>query len=268
MRDLMEEIELADQVGLDVFGVGEHHRPDFVGLGPGGRPGGRGGAHEAHPADQRGHRAQLRRPGAGLPAVRDARPALGRPGRDHGGPGLVHRVVPALRLRPGATTTSCSPRSSTCCSSCARRSASPGRGEHRPAIDDRGVYPRPVQEPLPVWVAVGGTPAVGDPRRDARPAAWRWRSSAACRSASRRSPSCTARRPARPATTRPRRLSINSHGFIADTSQQAADDFLPRLRGRDGPDRAGAGLAADDAAAVRGGAHAARRATSSAARRR
>ena len=30
VRDLMEEIELAEQVGLDVFGVGEHHRPDFV----------------------------------------------------------------------------------------------------------------------------------------------------------------------------------------------------------------------------------------------
>src|SRR4051794_23032945 len=29
LRDLIEEIELADQVGLDVFGVGEHHRPDF-----------------------------------------------------------------------------------------------------------------------------------------------------------------------------------------------------------------------------------------------
>src|SRR3954463_13236531 len=30
LRDLLEEIELADQVGLEVFGVGEHHRPDFV----------------------------------------------------------------------------------------------------------------------------------------------------------------------------------------------------------------------------------------------
>src|SRR5436190_18059 len=30
LRDLMEEIELADQVGLDVFGIGEHHRPDFL----------------------------------------------------------------------------------------------------------------------------------------------------------------------------------------------------------------------------------------------
>src|SRR5882757_5090483 len=30
LRDLLEEVELADQVGLDVFGVGEHHRPDFA----------------------------------------------------------------------------------------------------------------------------------------------------------------------------------------------------------------------------------------------
>ena len=30
IRDLLESIELADQVGLDVFGVGEHHRPDYV----------------------------------------------------------------------------------------------------------------------------------------------------------------------------------------------------------------------------------------------
>src|SRR4051794_16844302 len=30
MRDLLEEVELAEQVGLDVFGIGEHHRPDFI----------------------------------------------------------------------------------------------------------------------------------------------------------------------------------------------------------------------------------------------
>src|SRR5688572_17899543 len=34
LHDLLEEIELADQVGLDVFGVGEHHRPDFVASAP------------------------------------------------------------------------------------------------------------------------------------------------------------------------------------------------------------------------------------------
>src|SRR5574337_1288635 len=30
LRELLEEVELADEVGLDVFGVGEHHRPDFT----------------------------------------------------------------------------------------------------------------------------------------------------------------------------------------------------------------------------------------------
>src|SRR3954468_20385152 len=34
LRDLLEEIALADQAGLDVFGVGEHHRPDFAGSAP------------------------------------------------------------------------------------------------------------------------------------------------------------------------------------------------------------------------------------------
>lgn len=34
LRDLLEEIELADQVGLDVYGVGEHHRPDFAASAP------------------------------------------------------------------------------------------------------------------------------------------------------------------------------------------------------------------------------------------
>jgi alkanesulfonate monooxygenase SsuD/methylene tetrahydromethanopterin reductase-like flavin-dependent oxidoreductase (luciferase family) len=34
VRDLLEEIELADQVGLDVFGIGEHHRPEYVASAP------------------------------------------------------------------------------------------------------------------------------------------------------------------------------------------------------------------------------------------
>ena len=37
LRKLIEEIELADEVGLDVFGVGEHHRPDFAVSAPGDR---------------------------------------------------------------------------------------------------------------------------------------------------------------------------------------------------------------------------------------
>ena len=34
LKNLLEEIELADQVGLDVFGLGEHHRPDYAASAP------------------------------------------------------------------------------------------------------------------------------------------------------------------------------------------------------------------------------------------
>ena len=50
MRDLIEEIELADQVGLDVFGVGEHHRPDFVVSAPAVVLAAAARTHRAHPA--------------------------------------------------------------------------------------------------------------------------------------------------------------------------------------------------------------------------
>ena len=66
-----------------------------------GDPAGRGGRHHrADPPLQRGHRAELRRPGPRVPGLRRGRPALGRPRGDHGRPRVVHRVLPALRLRP------------------------------------------------------------------------------------------------------------------------------------------------------------------------
>jgi probable LLM family oxidoreductase len=95
-------------------------------------------------------------------------------------------------------------------------------GRHRAAIDNRGVYPRPVQDPLPVWIAVGGTPesAVragtlglpmalaiigGEPARFA-PFAQIFR----------RAAKAAGHDPAPP-------FSINSHGFIADDSDDAAE---------------------------------------------
>jgi alkanesulfonate monooxygenase SsuD/methylene tetrahydromethanopterin reductase-like flavin-dependent oxidoreductase (luciferase family) len=100
-------------------------------------------------------------------------------------------------------------------------------GVHRPALDNLGVYPRPVQEKLPIWVAVGGTPESvvraatlglpmalaiigGMPERFA-PLAQLYRDAA------------------RLAGHDPSQLplSINSHGFLADTAQQAADDYYP-----------------------------------------
>lgn len=100
-------------------------------------------------------------------------------------------------------------------------------GQHRPAINNLGVYPRPLQEKLPVWVAVGGTPESvvraaslglpmalaiigGMPERFA-PFAHLYRQVAE------ESGHDLAQMP----------LSINSHGFIADDSKQAADDYFP-----------------------------------------
>jgi probable LLM family oxidoreductase len=94
-------------------------------------------------------------------------------------------------------------------------------GHHRPPLEDRGVYPRPLQDPLPVWVAVGGTPesAVragslglplalgiigGLPERFA-PFAELHRRAAA--EAGHEQPA----------------LSVNSHGFVAATAREAVD---------------------------------------------
>src|SRR6195256_6434775 len=86
LRDLVEEIELADQVGLDVFGVGEHHRPDYAVSSPAVVLGAAAARYPQHPPLQRGDGAEFRRPRPGLPGFRNPGPAVGRPGGDHGGP--------------------------------------------------------------------------------------------------------------------------------------------------------------------------------------
>lgn len=100
-------------------------------------------------------------------------------------------------------------------------------GRHRPALEDQAVYPRPLQDPLPVWIAVGGTPesvvraaALGLPMALAIIGGLPERFTPLVdlyREAARRAGHDPARLP----------LSINSHGFLADDSQQAADDYFP-----------------------------------------
>lgn len=100
-------------------------------------------------------------------------------------------------------------------------------GKHRPALDNLGVYPRPLQERMPVWIAVGGTPQsvvragtlglplaiaiIGGMPENFVPLVELYR------------------RAARQAGHDPEslELSINSHGFIADDSRQAADEVYP-----------------------------------------
>ena len=92
--------------------------------GLGARRGARGdrGPHVPHPARHQRDGAQLRRPDPGVRAVLHRRRALGRPGRGHPGPRVVHRVLPAVRHCAWRTTRCCSPRSSTCSPRCSRSS--------------------------------------------------------------------------------------------------------------------------------------------------
>lgn len=104
-------------------------------------------------------------------------------------------------------------------------------GKHRAALTGQGVYPRPVQDPLPVWVAIGGTPAsavragaLGLPLAlailDGRseqflPLVQSYRAAG--------------ERAGHDATKL--KLGVNLHGFIADTSQHAADEaFAPFMQ--------------------------------------
>jgi probable LLM family oxidoreductase len=222
LRNLVEEIELADRVGLDVFGVGEHHRPDYVISAP---------AVVLAAAAERterirltsavnvlssddpirvfqqfatldllsGGRAEVM---AGRGSFIESFPLFGHELRDYDTL-FEEKLRLLLELRSHELV------------------SWPG-GAHTKPIEERGVYPRPVQDPLPVWIAVGGTPESalragslglpmalaiigGEPARFApfaqlfRRAAW------------------TAGHDPTPA------LSINSHGFIADSSEEAAE---------------------------------------------
>src|SRR5438128_8295069 len=225
LRDLLEEIELAEQVGLDVFGVGEHHRPDFVVSAPAVVLGAAAvrterirltSAVTVLSSDDpvrvfeefatvdllSGGRAEIM---AGRGSFIESFPLFGYDLADYDEL-FAEKLELLLRLRDSVRVT--------------------WSGKHRAPLDDAGVYPRPLQDPLPIWLAVGGNPesAVragvlglpmalaiigGQPERFAPFAELH-------REAARR-----AGHDPVPA------LSINSHTYVADTSEQAAEDFFP-----------------------------------------
>jgi probable LLM family oxidoreductase len=217
LRDLIEEIELADQVGLDVFGVGEHHRPDFAVSAP---------AVVLGAAAVRTRRIRLTsavnvlssddpvrvfEQFATVDLLSDGRAEImvGRGSFIESFPLFGYDLDDYDDLfaeKPERVTWS---------------------GKHRPPLNGLGVYPRPLQERMPVWVAVGGNPESaaragllglpmalaiigGLPERFA-PFAELHRRAAAHAGHD-------------PAPW----LSINSHGYVAETSKQAADEwYLP-----------------------------------------
>jgi probable LLM family oxidoreductase len=225
LRHLLEEIELADQVGLDVFGVGEHHRPDFavsapvVVLAAAARRTRRirlTSAVTVLSSDDpvrvfqafatldliSGGRAEVM---VGRGSFIESFPLFGYDLADYDEL-FAEKLDLLLRLRAGERVT--------------------WSGRHRPAIDGLGVYPRPVQDPLPVWVAVGG-----DPRSAVRAGALGLPMALAIIGGLPERFAAFAelhRRAARRAGHEPvPALGINGHGYIADTSQQAVDESFP-----------------------------------------
>ncbi|OLP59445.1 luciferase [Xaviernesmea oryzae] len=224
LRHLIEEIELADQVGLDVFGLGEHHRPDYAVSAP---------AVVLAAAAARTKRIRLTSAVSVLSSDDPVR---------------VFQQFSTLDLISGGRAEIMAGRGSFIESfplfgyrledydelfeeklrlliALSENEVVDWEGGMRPAIHQRGVYPRPLQENLPIWVAVGGTPqsvvraaALGLPFALAiiggEPARYAPLFDL-YREAARRS----GRDPARLKT------SINVHGFIADTTDQAADQF-------------------------------------------
>ncbi len=155
--NLIEEIELADQVGLEVFGVGEHHRPDFAVASPAVvLAAGAARTSTIRLASavtvlssddpvrvyqdfatldllSRG-RAEI---WAGRGSFTESFPLFGQDLQDYDTL-FSEKLDLLLNVRDHEEVT--------------------WSGRHRAPIDGRGVYPRAQQEPLPVWIAVGGTP--------------------------------------------------------------------------------------------------------------
>jgi probable LLM family oxidoreductase len=224
LADLIEEIELADQVGLDVFGVGEHHRPDFTVSAPAVVLGTAAGRTERirltsavtvlssddpvrvfqafATLDLLSHgRAEIM---AGRGSFIESFPLFGYDLEDYDEL-FAEKLELLLAIRDSERVT--------------------WTGRHRPPLPDLPVYPRPVQDPLPVWVAVGGSPqsavragALGLPLALAIIGGM----------PERFAPVAELHRRAAQETGHDRPpMSINSHGFLAETSQAAAQEAFP-----------------------------------------
>jgi probable LLM family oxidoreductase len=226
VEHLLEEVERADQVGLDTYGIGEHHRREFMDSAP---------AVLLAAAAARTTTIRLNSAVTVLSASDPVRVfqefatldliskgridlVVGRGSFTESFPlfGLhlsdynslfAEKLDLLLRIREQPEVT--------------------WSGQHRPALTGQGVFPRPLQNPLPIWVGVGGTPesfiragTLGLPLMVAiiggQPARFR--------------PLVDLYREAgRSAGHPPHHLKVGLHciGFVGNTTQQAADDFYP-----------------------------------------
>jgi probable LLM family oxidoreductase len=226
IRELLEEVELADRIGLDVYGIGEHHRPEFLASAPAVLL----AAAAARTKNIRlvsavnvltsddpirlfqqfatldlisGGRAEIV---VGRGSFIESYPLFGVDLRDYDRL-FVEKLDLLLKARSSAQVH--------------------WSGTHRPPLNGEGVYPRPIQNPLPVRIGVGGTPEsfaragrlglplvvaiIGGEARRFRPLVEMYRGAG------------------RAAGHPPEQLSVGLHsiGYVAETTQQAADEFWP-----------------------------------------
>jgi probable LLM family oxidoreductase len=157
MLELMEEVELADQLGLDVFGIGEHHRPDFLVSSP---------AIVLAAAAVKTERIRL---SSAVTVLSSDDPV--RVFQDFAEVDLLSNGRAEIMAGRGSFVESFPlfgydlddydelyAEKLELLLAVRQQTRVTWSGRHRPALVDAGVWPRPVQEPLPVWVAVGGSP--------------------------------------------------------------------------------------------------------------
>jgi probable LLM family oxidoreductase len=226
LRNLIEEIEHADQAGLDVFGIGEHHRKDFLDSAP---------PIILAAAASRTSRIRLTSAVTVLSSADPVRVFQNFATLDLISQGRAEMVVGRgsfvdsfplfgfrledydslfaekldllLKIRDNEHVT--------------------WSGKHRPALTGQGVYPRPLQNPLPIWLGVGGTPgsfaragALGLPLMVAIIGGHTHRF---------RSLVDLYWEAGRRAGHSPDKLKVGVHslGYVAETTKEAADDFFP-----------------------------------------
>src|SRR6059036_2851082 len=157
MRDLLEEIEHADQVGLDVFGIGEHHRKEFLDSAP---------AVILAAAAARTKRIRLTSAVTVLSAADPVRIFQEFATLDLLSQGRAEMVVgrgssieafPLFGFRLEDYDALFAEKLDLLLKIRENEHVH-WSGKYRPALTGQGVYPRPAQNPLPIWLGVGGTP--------------------------------------------------------------------------------------------------------------
>lgn len=226
LQHLLEEIQLADEVGLDVFGVGEHHREEFLDSAP---------AIILAAAASRTKKIRLTSAVTVFSAADPVRVFQEFATLDlisHGraeivaGRGSFIESYPLFGLQLEDYDSLFAEKLDLLLN-IREHTHVHWSGKHRPALTGQAIYPRPLQEPLPIWVGVGGTPGsfvragvLGLPLMVAiiggQPHRFRelidlYRQ-AGIRSGH-----------------HPEQLKVGLHmiGFLGDTTKEAADDFFP-----------------------------------------